>query len=270
MKNPELALAKAAKAQGVKRSVFVAKRTENLDRVAKRDKWKRSEVAMVLVQITEAAERVWPAKPVPVVQSAKAPAKPKAHPFQAAFDAWVQRKTPINALCKEFGVHSGHTLRKAFIEIAGSREAYEALKSKGAGGSDKPFAGKRPAPKEERVQAQTERDADVKALRTMRASKGWQHYHVWEPKIVTVRTDDGNANMMSRERLYTVFVSPKGREYTHALPNEPADLLHVGVRDVLGLPPVRLVRVEKSVVVKQSERARQRAEKIRAAREDAK
>lgn len=127
----------------------------------------------------------------------------------------------------------------------------------------------KPLTREEREARQAERDSHAKTMRSMRASKGWTHYHVWEPKIVTIKQGDGTANMMSREKLYTVFVSPKGNEYTHALDTEAADLLHTGVTTALGLPPVRLVRVSKSQVVKRSEQARRRAEKIRQAREDA-
>jgi hypothetical protein len=126
----------------------------------------------------------------------------------------------------------------------------------------------RPLTRDERAERQARMDSSAKPLRSMRASKGWTHYHVWEPKIVTIKQGDGTANMMSREKLYTVFVSPKGNEYTHALDTEPADLLHTGVVKALGVPPVRLVRISKSLVVKNSERARRRAEKIRQARED--
>jgi hypothetical protein len=215
MKNPEVKLAKLAKDAGYSRKKFIAVRTDSVNAVATRDKWKRSETAMALSQITAAADAVYGAP--------KAPTPPKPAPTPAA---------------------------------------------KPAAPPARPLPPK-PLTREERAERQAERDSHAKAMRSMRASKGWTHYHVWEPKIVTIKQGDGTANMMSREKLYTVFVSPKGNEYTHALDTEVADLLHTGVTKELGVPPVRLVRVAKSVVVKRSEQARRRADKIRAARGEA-
>lgn len=127
----------------------------------------------------------------------------------------------------------------------------------------------KPLTKQERTERQAQRDEGAKTIRHMRASRGWSWRYVWEPKVVSIKQGDGSAHMMTRELLYKVFISPRGREYTHALPTEAADLLHVGVCDSLGVPPVRLIRVSRSLVVKRCARALNRAERIRQAREDA-
>lgn len=161
--------------------------------------------------------------------------------FSAAFERWKSGAAPVLTLCKELGIHSGHTLTKIFKRLAGGVEQYQALRKQGAGGGHIPFGGKRAAP---RTHAQISLD-DGK-VKTVRSGKHWKDRIVWEPVAVRVKTADGTLTFPWREKKLHVFISPKGNEYVIAKPTEKADLLvNTGFST-----PVRLRKLERSSALK--------------------
>lgn len=250
----ERTLARHAKREGYTRTKFVRLRTAVYTATAERDGWTRRELRAALAELDAVTLGVWPQ-----VTKVAAP-----HPLQAAFNAWVHEQTPLNALCETHNVVNSHAMRAAFVEIAGSREAYDKLKADGAGGG--PFGGVRPTTRTERIAQQHDRDKDVRRVSSASSVKGWTHRWVFDSKVVTITTGGESKTMMGRELLYTVFISPKGNEYVYAQPTEDADLLYTGTMKKLGAPsPVRLRRVAHSAIVANYAKVVRRAAQLRAA-----
>jgi cupin superfamily acireductone dioxygenase involved in methionine salvage len=182
--------------------------------------------------------------------------------YLPAFERWKAGSSAVLTLCKELGIHSGHTLTKIFKRLAGGVPQYQALRKAGAGGGHVPFGGKRAGPRT--VEQVSLDDSKVKRVTS---SKNWKQRFEYEGANVRYKDSKGATGVFPwRQQKLHVFISPKGDEYVIAKGTEKADLLVTprGTKHT-----VRLRKLEHSAALRQIKHEREevvRGQKARTAK----
>lgn len=141
-----------------------------------------------------------------------------------AFESWKKgEQISTLAASPELKVKRSK-LRRLFIQLAGGKPAFKALREQGAGGSVEPFGGKRASGRVVGSIAPAHDDSKVQTISSMKASEGWSVRRVWKATTVDI---DKVGRVPTRELIATVHVSPDGDEYVEARASEPADLIYV-------------------------------------------
>lgn len=177
-----------------------------------------------------------------------APVQPSPSKFQEAIKKWRDGMQLAQAAALA-GLKRSKFRRHAIAECGG-KAGFEAARAQGAGGSGR-GANLRKGVARPRV--------DDSQLKYLKRGKGWTVRRVWIPKIVKIKVNDENVNVLWRECAALVFVSPKGNEYVRAENGEKADAL---VRGMHSLPDTRLKRYADSKLADKVSAHVARAERI--------
>jgi len=133
--------------------------------------------------------------------------------YRADFEKW-QEGTPLAAIARALN-SKRRPVKLAFLALAGSRDAFKALREAGAGG--KAFGGATGGGRTR--EAVLHDDSKVK---TLHSSPKWKIEILWEPCVVTIK---GDGKFAWRKEKLRMFISPKGNKYVQARDMEKADLI---------------------------------------------
>lgn len=134
-------------------------------------------------------------------------------------------------------------IKLAFIDLAGGKDEFAALRDAGAGG--RAFGGKRGGG----ARTKEQRAIDDSNVKLVMSSPRWQVERNWEPAIIPIVVNGEKKTMMWQQSRMTVYVSPSGNRYVQAGMNEKADLI-LNSKKHKGLPPLRLRKLAESAKAK--------------------